>query len=83
MWGIPGRFDQAVTLTFFSFKYVMDDHKKKTYTNFYIFLDISDSNSRNRRDMRAVINFENYTINSLMTKKISKLISSCPELYFR
>ena len=40
IWGIPGRFDQAMTLTilfYFSFKYVMDDHKKMTYTNFQIF----------------------------------------------
>ena len=38
--GIPGRFDQAVILTIFflfSFKYVMDDHKKITYNNFQIF----------------------------------------------
>ena len=42
IWGISGRFDQAVTLTiFFPFKYVMDEHKKKTYTNFQIFLKIS------------------------------------------
>ena len=42
IWGIPGRFDQDVNVTIFFFFYscVMDDHKKITHNNFPIFLKI-------------------------------------------
>ena len=72
IWGIPGRFDQAVTLTifYFLFKYVMDDHKKMTHEFSDFFENFSGSNGRNRHEIRAVIDsFETYTINSLMKKK--------------
>ena len=74
MWGIPGRFDQAVTLTFlflfFSFKYVMDDHKKMTHQFSDFFLNFSSNNGRNRRRIRTVTDsFETYTINSLLKQK--------------
>ena len=75
----------AVILTIFlcfSFEYVMDDHKKTTYTNFQIFAKFSDSNGRNRLGMRADIDsLEINTINSLIKKKV-KLISSYLQLYF-
>ena len=63
----------------------MDDHKKNDLHQFSDFFENSSgSNGRNRREIRAVIDsFETYTINSLMKKKLLKLISSCPELYFR
>ena len=73
IWRISGRLDQAGTFTFFSFKYVMDDYKKITYTNFqllYMFENFSSSNDRNRCGMRAFIYFFGiYTNNSMMKKK--------------
>ena len=59
-------FRQAVTLTFFLFKYVMDDHKKMTHQFSDFFESFSGSNGLNHLGMRAVIDsFEIYSIQFL------------------
>ena len=63
IWGIPGRFTPGCDphyffffFFFFSFKYVMDDHKKRDLHLFSDFFEnLSGSNGRNHRGMRAVI----------------------------
>ena len=57
--------------------------KKGLTPIFRFFENFPGGNGRNRRGMKAVIDsFEIYTTNSLIKKKISKLILSCSELYF-
>ena len=76
IWDIPGRFDQAVTLTIFFFFFFiqlcygwLQNNDLQQFSDF--FETFSGSNGQNRREIRAVIDsFETYTINSLMKKKV-------------
>ena len=75
IWGIPGRFDQAMTLTTFFFFFIQVCYRWPQKNDLQQFSDFfknfSGSNGRNGREIRAVIDFfETYTINYLMKKKI-------------
>ena len=68
LWGVPGRFDQAVTLVCYVWPQKNDLHQ---FADF--FENFSGSNGRNRRELRAIIDsFEIYTINYLMKITIFK-----------
>ena len=55
IWGIPGRFNQAVALTFFLIQLCYGGPQKMTYTNFRIFFEnFSGINGQIRRGMRAL-----------------------------
>ena len=77
IWGIPGRFDQAVTLTFYFTQVCYGWPQKNSSQQFsHFFENFFGRNGQNRRDMKAVIDFfQIYIINFLIKEKF-EIISS-------